>query len=211
MEGKRVVDVAAAGAGLLVTAPLQAVIAGAVRLDSPGPVLFRQTRVGRGGEPFTILKFRTMRNDPVRAGGVTATGDPRVTRVGRVLRATKLDELPQLLNVVRGDMSLVGPRPELPRYVDRWDPARREVILSVRPGITDPASVALRDEGAELAAAPDPEAHYVTCLLPLKTAMYVDYVRSASWRTDLRVVLDTARAVIGGAPAARPAVDCTCR
>ncbi len=210
MEAKRVADVAVAGAGLLLTAPLQALIAGAVRLDSPGPALFRQTRVGRGGAPFTILKFRTMRTDPVRVGGVTATGDPRVTRVGRVLRATKLDELPQLVNVVRGDMSLVGPRPELPRYVELWEPARRDIILSVRPGITDPASVAFRDEGSQLAAAADPERHYVDCLLPLKTAMYVDYVRSASWRTDLGIVLQTARALLGRAGGPQPVPVCVC-
>ncbi|MDO5629401.1 MAG: sugar transferase, partial [Mobilicoccus sp.] len=153
-RGKRMFDVAVSAAGLVLSSPLLAGIAAAVRVDSPGPILFRQTRVGRGGREFAIHKFRTMH---VQAPGeqrvsVTAAGDPRVTRVGRVLRRTKLDELPQLWDVLRGQMSLVGPRPEVPEYVAAWDPDRALVILSVRPGITDPASLAGLDEASELAS-----------------------------------------------------------
>lgn len=199
-RGKRAADVVLAGVGLVVSSPLMAAIAVAVKVDSPGPVLFRQSRVGQWGKLFTILKFRTMvpvEPDELRLA-VSATGDVRVTRVGRILRASKLDELPQLVNVLRGDMSLVGPRPEVPEYVLRWDPDLRDVILSMRPGITDPASVEFRNESDLLAAQPDPERYYVEVLLPRKTARYVDYVRSASWRTDARVVIDTVVAVLRG-------------
>lgn len=196
LRGKRAFDVLVAGVGLVLSAPAQVGIAAAVRLDSAGPVIFAQTRVGRFGRPFTILKFRTMTvSDAGRAGAVTGGADPRITRVGAVLRATKLDELPQLVNVLRGDMSLVGPRPEVPRYVRAWDPRLRPLILAVRPGITDPASIAFRHEGRELAAVPDPQAYYVRHLLPRKTALYADYVRGLSWRADLLVLARTARAV----------------
>lgn len=200
---KRAVDVVVSAAGLVATGPLLGVLAAAVRVDSPGPVFFRQTRVGLAGEEFRIHKFRTMH---VATAGeariaVTASGDPRITRTGRVLRRTKLDELPQLIDVLTGRMSLVGPRPEVPQYVARWDPAMRAEILSVRPGITDPASLAGLDEATELAGVADPEAHYVEVILPRKQAMYVDYVRTASLRGDLRLVLATVRALLPGLPA----------
>ncbi|MBO3129934.1 sugar transferase [Dermatophilus congolensis] len=196
---KRGIDIALAAVGLVTTAPLMAGIAIAVTRDSPGPVLFRQQRVGRNGHPFTIVKFRTM---TVPASGethlaVSATGDTRVTRTGAWLRATKLDELPQLLNVLRGEMSLVGPRPEVPEWVEHWPPERAAVILSVRPGITDPASIEFRNEGDLLATVADPADYYVHTLLPRKTARYVDYVRSASLMSDLRILLATVRAVLG--------------
>ena len=161
--GKRVFDVAVSAAALVILSPVLALVAAAVKLDSPGPVIFRQVRVGRGGRLFRISKFRTMSvAPPGRAGpDITVEGDARVTRVGRLLRATKLDELPQLVDVLRGDMSLVGPRPELPAYVDRWPAQARATILSVRPGITDPASVAYRHESEQLASAPDPESYYL--------------------------------------------------
>lgn len=205
-RGKRAFDVVVAGVGLVLSAPVQGLVAAAVVADSPGPALFRQTRVGLGGVPFTIYKFRTMEVAPIThesvppraASDVTGSDDPRITRVGRVLRATKLDELPQLVNILRGDMSLVGPRPELPRYVALWDPAVRPLILSVRPGLTDPASVAYRREGEELAAAADPEAHYVGHILPRKVAMYADYARGISLRSDLAVLAATVRAVLTG-------------
>ena len=200
LRGKRAADVVLAGVGLVVASPLMAAIAVAVKADSRGPVLFRQHRVGLGGEFFEILKFRTMvpvAPDEMRLA-VSTSGDARVTRVGRFLRASKLDELPQLVNVLRGDMSLVGPRPEVPEYVLQWDADRRDVILSMRPGITDPASVEFRNESDLLAAQDDPEGYYVEVLLPRKTARYVDYVRSASWRTDARVVADTVIAVLRG-------------
>ncbi|WP_312720553.1 sugar transferase [Mobilicoccus sp.] len=195
---KRAVDIVGAAGGLLLTSPVMAAVAVAVRVDSPGPVLFTQTRVGLGGREFDIHKFRTM---TVAAPGenreaVTAAGDARITRVGALLRRTKLDELPQLFDVLVGHMSLVGPRPEVPRYVEAWNPELRPVILSVRPGLTDPASLAGIDEGAELARASDPDRYYVEVLLPRKQAMYVTYVENASLGGDVRLVLATLRALL---------------
>ena len=186
---KRVIDVAAAGAGLGLLWPVLAAAAVAVKLSSPGPVLFRQERIGRYGRPFRILKFRSMRagaNGPA----VTASGDERVTPVGRLLRRYKLDELPQLWNVLVGEMSLVGPRPEVPRYVDRF-PADYERILAIRPGITDRAALEYRDEESVLAGAADPEAAYVDVVLPAKIALYHRYLDEMSLRTDLALVLRT--------------------
>lgn len=193
---KRGFDAVVAGAGLVATAPVMAAVAAAVAVESPGGVLFRQERVGLGGRTFRIHKFRTMA--AVHDGSlVSATGDARVTRVGRVLRASKLDELPQLLDVLVGDMSLVGPRPEVPVYVAQWPADLRPVILSVRPGITDPGSIAFRNEADELAAAQDPQRHYVESILPRKAALYAAYVRDRSFVGDLRILLDTVRAVVG--------------
>ena len=193
-DAKRVFDAAVSGAALVVLSPVLAVCAIAVVVDNPGPALFRQTRVGLGGEEFQILKFRSMR----RGDGlqITAGTDSRITRVGKVLRATKLDELPQLVNVVRGDMSLVGPRPEVPKYVDQWPADARAEILSVRPGITDPGSIAFRHEEVELAAAADPERHYVDVILPKKVALYVGYVRSRTFFGDLALIFRTFAAVL---------------
>lgn len=194
---KRTLDIAASAVGLVLTAPVSAVCAVAVAADSPGPILFRQERVGRGGRVFRILKFRTMTTAArgEQRVAVSAAGDRRVTRTGRVLRATKLDELPQLVNVLAGDMSLVGPRPEVPQYVARWEQNARAVILAVRPGITDPVSIELRDEAGLLAAQSSPETFYVESLLPAKAARYVEYVRSASFVGDLRILVDTVAAV----------------
>jgi lipopolysaccharide/colanic/teichoic acid biosynthesis glycosyltransferase len=187
---KRLIDAAAAAMGLAATAPALLGAAALVRATSPGPALFRQTRVGRGGRPFTMLKLRSMR--PGGSGPqVTAGGDARVTPLGRLLRRTKLDELPELLNVLRGDMSLVGPRPEVPRYVERWPAAHRAFVLSVRPGLTDPATVRFRNEEEILARAADPERAYVEEILPAKVAMYRDYLERSSLLTDARVLLDT--------------------
>lgn len=197
MSVQRVVDIAASAGGLVVLAPVMAASAVAIKMDSPGPVFFRQERVGRHGTTFRIHKFRTMRTD-VAGANVSTTGDARITRVGRILRKTKLDELPQLIDVLQGHMALVGPRPEVPEFVEKWEPARRSVILSVRPGITDPASIALRNEADELAGAVDPHRYYVEVLLPRKTAMYVDYVRTRSVAGDLSLVVKTIRAVAAG-------------
>lgn len=197
LRAKRVLDVAVSAAGLVASAPLLAVIATAVRLDSRGPVIFRQERVGRHGSSFRIHKFRTM-SDGSSAALVSAEGDARVTRVGSVLRRTKLDELPQLLDVLLGDMALVGPRPEVPRYVAHWPPEARELILAVRPGITDPASLVFRHEGRLLADVDDPETYYLESLLPAKVSLYVDYVRSMSLRGDLEILAATFRAVLRG-------------
>lgn len=194
-DAKRGFDLVVSGLILLVTWPLLLAVALAVRLDSSGPALFRQERVGLGGETFRIHKFRSMKME--HAGGLfSMTGDSRVTRVGRFLRKSKLDEFPQVLDVFLGHMSLVGPRPEVLKYVDMWPVGQRQVILSVRPGITDPASIELRNEADELAAAEDPERHYIESLLPRKTAMYVDYVNSHSFAGDLAVIGQTLATVI---------------
>jgi lipopolysaccharide/colanic/teichoic acid biosynthesis glycosyltransferase len=197
---KRLFDVAVSLVALYVlTLPLLA-LALWVKLDSPGPVLFRQVRVGRWGNLFHIWKFRTMVADaPARGPAITAAGDPRITRAGRFLRATKLDELPQLVNVLLGEMSLVGPRPEVPQYVALYPPDLREQVLAVRPGITDPVSLAFADEATRLAAAADPEREYREVILPAKLRAAADYAARATLWTDLGVLARTAwRWVSGG-------------
>lgn len=192
---KRAFDLVVALPALIAVSPVLAVLGIAIRLDSPGPVMFRQERIGRGGTPFRIHKLRTMRTgEPGRL--VSTSTDDRITRVGRFLRKSKLDELPQLIDVVLGTMSLVGPRPEVPRYVALWPADARAEILSVRPGITDPASIVLRDESDQLAGADDPERYYVDVLLPQKAEMYRQYVRSRSLRGDVAILLRTVKAVL---------------
>lgn len=193
---KRSFDVAVSAIALVVLVPVLLVIGLIIRLDSPGPAIFRQERVGRDGRPFRIHKFRTMRWAEQPEPRVTAAADRRVTRFGGFLRRTKLDELPQLIDVVQGAMSLVGPRPEVLFYVDRWSPAAREIILSMRPGITDPASILLRHEERELATADDAEAYYLDVLLPRKTAVYIDYVASRNFGGDLRIIARTLRVLL---------------
>ncbi|GAA4994783.1 sugar transferase [Actinopolymorpha pittospori] len=192
---KRLFDVVVSAVMLVLLSPLLLVVAVLIKLSSPGPAFFRQERAGRHGRIFRIHKFRTMRKVPGFA--VTSDTDPRITAVGRILRATKLDELPQLFDVLAGTMSLVGPRPEVPRYVEHWPPAARPRILSVRPGITDPASIAYRNESAELALAPDPEEYYLSVVLPRKVEMYLAYVADRTWLGDLRILAQTACAVVG--------------
>ena len=187
---KRLFDVAASAAGLLLLAPLLLAIAVWIRLDSPGPVFFRQERVGLRGQPFRIFKFRSMRAD--NAGPqITVGADARITRSGRFIRAYKLDELPQLLNVLLGDMSIVGPRPEVPRYVALYPADVRDEVLSVRPGMTDWASVQYRSESALLAQSPDPERTYVETVLPAKLALCQKYVRERSLLLDLKIIAMT--------------------
>jgi lipopolysaccharide/colanic/teichoic acid biosynthesis glycosyltransferase len=196
---KRAFDLFASALGLLVLSPALVLIAVAIRLDSPGPALFRQERVGRNGIRFRIFKYRTMLNEqkaPVT--DITVAGDPRITRIGSYLRAAKLDELPQLLNVIRGDMSLVGPRPEVPRYVALYPSQARELILSLRPGITDEAAIEFTDENQRLAIAENPEQVYVHEILPRKLELYVAYVRSRTFAGDLRILLRTLRKVACG-------------
>ena len=187
---KRLFDLIAAGIGLIVLSPLLLALALWVKLDSPGPALFRQIRVGRGGAPFQILKFRTM---TVGNGGpqITVGADRRITAAGAILRRFKLDELPQLLNVLRGEMSLVGPRPEVPTYVELWPADVRAIVLSVRPGVTDPASLRYADEAGILSGYPDPEAAYRTVVMPDKLRLYVDYVQHATFLGDLAIILRT--------------------
>ena len=187
---KRLFYVAASAAGLLLLAPLLLAIAVWIRLDSPGPVFFRQERVGLRGQPFRIFKFRSMRAD--NAGPqITVGADARITRSGRFIRAYKLDELPQLLNVLLGDMSIVGPRPEVPRYVALYPATVRDEVLSVRPGMTDWASVQYRSESALLAHSSDPERTYVETVLPAKLALCQQYVRERSLLLDLKIIAMT--------------------
>jgi lipopolysaccharide/colanic/teichoic acid biosynthesis glycosyltransferase len=191
---KRVFDVLCAAAGLLLLSPLLIGIALWIKLDSRGPVFFRQQRVGRFGAPFRIHKFRSMRADAPLAGPqITVGADPRITRAGHFLRRTKLDELPQLLDVLAGNMSVVGPRPEVPRYVALYPAALRDKVLSVRPGITDPASIMYRDESAVLARAADPERAYVEQIMPAKLRCAAEYVDNMSLVNDVRLIGATLR------------------
>jgi lipopolysaccharide/colanic/teichoic acid biosynthesis glycosyltransferase len=193
---KRIFDIVAAGAGLVLLSPLLLVLALWVRLDSPGPVLYRQQRVGRNGVLFDILKFRTMTQRADDGPQLTVGRDPRITRAGHVLRRYKLDELPQLINVVQGSMSLVGPRPEVPRYVDCYPPAVRATVLSVAPGITDLASILYKEESEVLGRAADPEKAYVETILPVKLEYYQRYVRERSLWLDLQIIFRTLAAIV---------------
>ena len=187
---KRLFDMAASGIGLLLLAPLLLVLAAWIKCDSAGPVFFLQERVGLCGKLFRIIKFRSMRQH--HAGPqITVGEDALFTRSGRVIRAYKLDELPQLINVLLGDMSLVGPRPEVPRYVALYPADVREEVLSVRPGMTDLASVQYRSESDLLAASSDPERTYTTVILPAKLALYQQYVRQRSLWLDVRIICVT--------------------
>ena len=187
---KRLFDMAASGIGLLLLAPLLLVLAAWIKCDSAGPVFFLQERVGLCGKLFRIIKFRSMRQH--HAGPqITVGEDARITRSGHFIRAYKLDELPQLINVLLGDMSLVGPRPEVPRYVALYPADVREEVLSVRPGMTDLASVQYRSESDLLAASSDPELTYTTVILPAKLALYQQYVRQRSLWLDVRIICVT--------------------
>ena len=194
---KRTFDIVAALAGLVLFSPVLLLAAVAIRADSVGPIIFRQRRVGRYFQPFLIYKFRTMRHEVDSRRAITVDGDAPVTRVGRWLRASKADELPQLFNVLRGDMSIVGPRPEVPRYVELFRQEYR-AVLRVRPGLTDPAAVKYRDESALLSRARDPEAEYVRRILPDKIRLSTDYVRHASLLLDVQVVVRTLVALLPG-------------
>ena len=194
---KRLFDLIGAALALLLLAPLLAGVAVAIRLDGPGPVFFRQERVGRGGVLFRIHKFRTMRVDASTLGlQVTVGRDARITRVGHWLRHHRIDELPQFIDVLLGSMSLVGPRPEVPRYVARYPAALKSQVLAVRPGITDPASLANLDESALLAAASDPEREYIDQVLPRKLALQAEYAANATLWSDLLVLGRTLRILL---------------
>lgn len=194
---KRAFDLLIASSGLLLASPLLLIVALAIATGRDGPILFRQQRIGRHERPFLILKFRTMRASRPGQASITIGQDSRITRIGGLLRKTKLDELPQLINVVRGDMSLVGPRPEVPEYYALYDPALRERIARVRPGITDRASIIYRDEAALLAKQADPEAYYRDIVLPHKQRIAADYADNHSLFGDIRIIIDTIRAVVG--------------
>ena len=196
MIAKRLFDWVFAGSGLLLLSPLFLFIAVAIKIDSPGPVFFRQERVGRFGVHFRIHKFRTMGvNAEGRGLQLTAGNDSRITRTGQWLRKYKLDELAQLIDVVLGKMSLVGPRPEVPRYVAMYPEVARKIILSVRPGITDLASIEFKDENGTLADSKNPERDYIEKILPQKIHLYQKYVSERSLWLDLVLILKTTRAI----------------
>jgi lipopolysaccharide/colanic/teichoic acid biosynthesis glycosyltransferase len=204
---KRLFDLLVGALALALLALPMVLVAAWIKLDSPGPVFFRQQRVGRHGVPFAIHKFRTMRHVVDGAAGglpLTVGDDARITRAGRWLRRTRVDELPQLLDVLAGDMSLVGPRPEVPRYVALYPPGLRERALAVRPGITDPASLEFIDEASLLAAATDPEREYVERILPLKLARAAAYAERATLASDLAVLVRTLAALLVRGARARP-------
>ena len=194
---KRLFDIVASGCGLLVLSPLLIIVAIWIKLDSKGPVFFRQVRVGRYGKDFRIFKFRSMRVGSDKGSQITVGGhDSRITRSGYFIRKTKIDELPQLINVFVGDMSLVGPRPEVRHYVDMWTPEQMHV-LDVRPGITDPASIRYRNENELLEKAADPEKEYVEVIMQDKIKLYLEYVAAVSggglkafWY-DIKLILQT--------------------
>ncbi|MEK8049873.1 sugar transferase [Ideonella sp. DXS22W] len=194
---KRLFDLIGAGIALLLLSPVLLAVALWIRLDSPGPVFFRQERVGRGGRAFRIHKFRTMRVDaPALGPAVTVGRDARITRAGHWLRHYRIDELPQFIDVLQGTMSLVGPRPEVPQYVAHYPEALRQQVLAVRPGITDPASLAGLDESTWLATAADPERTYIEQILPAKLALQADYARRATLVSDLAVLWRTLRVLV---------------
>lgn len=191
---KRLFDMVCAALGLLVLSPVLLVCALLVGLTSPGSVLFRQERVGKDGVPFTIYKFRSMRKD--NAGlKISTSGDSRITPVGRVLRKAKLDELPQLWNVLKGDMSFVGPRPEVREYTDLYTPEQRQVLL-VRPGITGLASIRYRNENDLLSASADPNCTYIEEVMPAKLALDLEYIPRACVSYDIKLILETLVTVV---------------
>lgn len=193
---KRLFDIIASALGLIVLSPLFLVLAVWIKVDSKGPVFYRQTRVGWHNKDFRIFKFRSMRVGSDRGSLVTIGGrDPRITKSGYYIRKYKLDEFPQLINVLIGDMSLVGPRPEVRHYVDYWTPEQMRV-LDVRPGITDPASIKFRNENELMAQAGDPEQYYINVIMQEKLRLYLEYVDNQSFLYDLRLIFATLRVVI---------------
>lgn len=193
---KRLFDIISSGLGLIVLSPLFAILAVWIKVDSKGPVFYRQTRVGRDNKDFRLYKFRSMRPDSDKLGLITVGGhDPRVTRSGYYIRKYKLDEFPQLINVFVGDMSLVGPRPEVRKYVDMYTPEQMRV-LSVRPGITSLASIRYRNENDILAAAEDPDRCYIEQVMPDKLAIDLEYVDRATIWNDIKLIFSTFREII---------------
>jgi lipopolysaccharide/colanic/teichoic acid biosynthesis glycosyltransferase len=192
---KRCFDITVSGLGLLLLSPLFLIVALLVRLDSPGPVLFRQRRLGKGARIFTIYKFRTMvAGDERRGAAITVNRDARITRIGRILRRYDLDELPSLINVLKGDMSVVGPRPEVPNFLSCYSEAQRDVF-AVRPGLTDPATLSFRKESA-LLVGKDAEQRYQREILPRKLALNLEYVHRHSLYRDLQIVARTLAVIL---------------
>ena len=194
---KRLFDFFASAFGLALLFPLLALVAILIKLDSRGGVFFRQERVGLNGRIFRIHKFRTMSVEAEKKGlQITVGADRRITRVGAVIRKYKIDELPQLIDVLLGDMSLVGPRPEVPKYIACYPEDVRKIVLSVRPGITDWASIKFKDENSILGEAADPEAAYINQVLPIKQKYYVDYVKNRTFFNDIVIIFSTLIAVV---------------
>ena len=188
---KRLFDILVSGIGLICFSPLLLIVAIWIKLDSPGPVFYRQVRVGRYNKDFRIFKFRSMRIGSDKGSLVTIGGrDPRITRSGYFIRKFKIDELPQLINVLVGDMSLVGPRPEVRHYVNYWTPEQMHV-LDVRPGITDPASIKYRNENELLAQAEDPEKYYIEVIMQEKIKLYLEYAEKSSFWYDIKLIFQT--------------------
>src|SRR3979490_971995 len=199
MALKRGLDVVGSALGLLLLLPVLAFIALIVKLGSPGPVFFRQERVGLGGHPFRIYKFRSMVPEAAHTGkALTGRGDLRITRVGAFLRKSKLDELPQLINVLAGDMSIVGPRPEVPEFMKFYTPDQRAIILSMHPGITDYAAILFRDESSLLDRERDPIDVYRREIMPAKFVYYERYRREIGVLNDLRIILATMLLLVAG-------------
>jgi lipopolysaccharide/colanic/teichoic acid biosynthesis glycosyltransferase len=193
---KRIFDICLSIIGLVILAPLFAIVAVLIKKEDGGPVFYRGIRVGKDGKPFKIFKFRTMIPDAEKLGIYsTADDDPRITRIGRILRKYKIDELPQLINVLKGEMSFVGPRPEVPAYVEKFTEEEKK-ILSVRPGITDWASLWDVDEGAILAGSPDPDKAYEELIRPTKIRLQLKYVREHSFFTDIKIIILTLLSII---------------
>jgi lipopolysaccharide/colanic/teichoic acid biosynthesis glycosyltransferase len=193
---KRCFDVCGAATGLLLLLPIFLFVSIWIKYDSPGPVFFRQWRVGRDGVPFRIHKFRTMRIESDNKSLLTVGNDDRVTRPGVFLRKSKVDELPQLIDVLLGEMSLVGPRPEVQEFIDHYPEGVKEKVLSVRPGITDRASIEMVDENILLAEYKDPRQAYIDHILPLKQKFYLEYVERNSFLGDISIIFDTIMKII---------------
>lgn len=191
--------------GLVVTAPLWIAAAVLIKIDSPGPILFRQIRIGRRGKGFTLLKFRSMYVSE-KGALVTAAGDNRISRVGKLIRRTKIDELPELWNILRGEMSIVGPRPEVPALVDLNDPMWQK-ILEVNPGLTDPVTLQLRNEEELLAQSSDREEFYKNVLQPYKLRGYVYFVQNRTWKQDVSIILRTIKAVVFPGTVTQPTIE----
>ena len=196
---KRAIDIAGSVLGLVLLSPLFILIAIAIRMETPGPAFFRQVRVGLNGRPFRIYKFRSMKAAKApRCAPLTVRADKRVTRLGAVLRRTKIDELPQLINVLAGDMSLVGPRPEVPEFMEFFSPAQRAILLSMLPGMTDYAAILFRNESDLLDQDKDPVAVYRYKILPIKFDYYERYSREIGAINDLRIILATVFLLVAG-------------
>lgn len=194
--GKRFFDIVASLGGLIILSPVFIVVGSLIKLDSRGPVFFRQLRVGLNGKTFYIHKFRTMRIQAEQLGlQITVGNDSRITKIGKILRKYKLDELPQLIDVLQGTMSIVGPRPEVPKYVAQYPESTKALVLSVKPGITDEASIKFKDENEILGKSANAEYDYVHKVLPTKLEFQISYVKNASFINDVKIIFQTIREI----------------